>query len=88
MLNRRVSLKRTVFYDEESGELCQCEGEFWKTCSLRVANELPCQEAIVSITPINRNREGDPAPSSVRSIDTALADLEDGLRHLNKKLKI
>jgi hypothetical protein len=87
MAKDRISLKRTVLYDEETGALCSCEGKFWKTCSLRVKGQLPCVEAIISITPVERS-EKDPADPDVRSIDKSLADLTDGLRNLEKKFKI
>jgi len=86
MLNGRISIKRTVLYDTDSGILCQCDGDFWKTCSLRVAGNLPCQEAIISITPIVRE-EADPASNDVRALDRTLANLTDGLRELEKRIK-
>lgn len=87
MPSERVSVKRTVFYDEDTGEICTCSGKFWKTCSLRVAAGLPCREAIVSITPVVRN-DVDPAPLATRSVDEALAGLTDQLRSLKDKFKI
>lgn len=86
MLNSRISVKRTVLYVVDTGHICQCDGDFWKTCVLRVANELPCQEAIISITPIIRE-DADPAVDSVRALDSKLADLTDGLRKMEKKLR-
>lgn len=83
----RVSVKRTVFYDEDTGRMCVCDGNFWKTCSLRVVNRLSCKESIISITPIERDTI-DPAADSVRVLDKSLAHLEDGLRGLKNKLKI
>ena len=84
----RISIKRTVLYDADSGTLCHCDGDFWKTCSLRVAGNLPCGEAIVSITPIVRDEDSSPASSGVRSLDQSLAKLTDGLRSLEKKYKL
>lgn len=83
----RISLRRTVLYAEDTNSLCSCDGNFWKTCSLRVKGELPCQEAIVTITPINRT-DVDPAKSSTRSIDESLTKLTDNLRNLENKFKI
>jgi hypothetical protein len=54
---------------------------------LRVKGQLPCQEAIVTITPINRE-EVDPADPGTRSIDKSLAKLTDNLRNLESKFKI
>lgn len=87
MRNTRVSVKRTVHYDAETEVLCHCDGDFWKTCSLRVAHKLPCKEAIISITPIVRG-DTDPADEGVRSLDQSLAQLSDGLRSLQQKFKI
>lgn len=87
MPNDRISLRRTVLYVEDEDTMCSCTGNFWKTCSLRVKGELPCQEAIVTITPINRT-DVDPAKSSTRSIDKSLAKLTDNLRNLENKFKI
>ena len=87
MRKSRTSLKRTVYYEEDTDQLCSCGGDFWKTCSLRVANQLVCQAAIVSITPIDRG-EKDPAGSGVRSLDETLAKLKDSLRHMDSNFKI
>ncbi len=87
MLNNRISVKRTVLYDTATGHICQCDGGFWKTCALRVANDLPCQEAIISITPIIRD-DTDLAAASVRALDDSLAGLTDGLRKLKKKIRV
>jgi hypothetical protein len=83
----RISLRRTVLYDEETKSFCSCEGPFWKTCSLRVIGQLPCQDAIVSITPVKRT-EIDPAAPGVKSIDESLSTLTDSLRNLEDKFKI
>lgn len=87
MRNNRISIKRTVLYEESTGNMCSCSGSFWKTCSLRVANNLPCEEAIVSITPIKRD-EVDPADNGTRSLDETLAGLRDSLRHMENNFKI
>lgn len=87
MHNSRVSIKRTVCYDAAAETFCHCAGDFWKTCSLRVIHNLPCKEAIVSITPITRG-DTDPADNGVRSLDQSLAQLSDGLRSLQQKFKI
>ena len=87
MSKDRISLRRTVLYSEEDGTFCSCTGKFWKTCSLRVIGQLPCVEAIVSITPVERT-ETDPAKPEVRSIDKSLLKLTDGLRSLEDKFKI
>ena len=87
MSKDRISLRRTVLYSEEDNTFCSCEGKFWKTCSLRVIGQLPCVEAIVTITPLVRT-EADPAKPEVRSIDESLTKLTDGLRSLEEKFKI
>lgn len=87
MRKGRISIKRTVYYEEDTGIFCSCSGDFWKTCSLRVANQLPCQESIVSITPIDRTVI-DPADSGTRSLDETLANLRDSLRYINNSYKI
>lgn len=86
MVDRRVSIKRTVYYDKSTDVICQCTGNFWKTCSLRVINDLPCKESIISITPIVRECI-DPADNGVRTLDASLKTLQDGMRALNDKLK-
>jgi len=87
MSDTRVSVKRTVFYDKDTGSICTCSGNFWKTCALRVSSQLPCVEAIVSITPLKR-KSLDLAPLEVRSVDKALSGLNDQLRSLKDQLKI
>ena len=87
MAGRRISTKRTVFFDEITGDICFCQGDFWKTCSLRVVNDLPCQEAIISITPIDRDGK-DPASNATKSLDSRLANLNDQLRNMGGKYRI
>jgi hypothetical protein len=83
----RISLQRTVLYDEESGSVCMCQGDYWKTCALRVSQSLPCQETLITLTAIDRT-EKDPAGDAVRSIDKSLAKLTDSMRSLNEKFKV
>ena len=87
MQTDRTSVKRTAYYDESTGQMCFCQGDFWKTCALRVINELPCTEAIVSITPIARD-DDDPAAPTVRALDKKLAKLTDSIRNIGKGFKI
>jgi hypothetical protein len=86
-LSKRILITRTVFFDEESDAFCTCVGDFWKTCRLRVINSLPCIEALVSITPIDR-AEKDPASSEIKSLSTSFDDLTDQIRNLENKFKI
>ncbi len=79
-----VRLKRIVFFDEETQTLCQCQGDFWKTCPLRARGSLPCTESIISITPIDRT-DGPLIPDQVRSLDVKLKDLTDKMKLLSKK---
>lgn len=85
---KSISLKRTVFYDEDTREFCSCEGDFYKTCALRVVNQLPCRESIVRISPVIRDAPPEKAPKGVRSIDQKLRDLEHALKGINEKFKI
>lgn len=85
-MKNRISISRTTHYDEETGQLCSCMGKFWKTCPLRVANSLPCQESIVTITKVERS-ESDPAAETVKSLDKKFDDLKDALRSIDKLLK-
>lgn len=68
-------LRRTIFYDKESETLCSCSGNFYKTCALRLANNLPCEESFVHISPIKRENETDPTD-----------DVLKALNELNKKI--
>lgn len=70
---------RIVYFDEETGALCQCKGNFWKTCPLRAANDLPCKESIISITPVDRSDEDS------ESLDKALLGFSDRIRDLSQK---
>lgn len=87
MSKGRVSVRKTVFFDEKTRSICSCEGEFWKTCSLRVVGQLPCQDAIISISPLQRD-DVDPADPNVKSMDKSLSKLTDSLRNLESKFKI
>jgi hypothetical protein len=87
MGKERISLRRTVLYDDNTGSLCSCEGSFWKTCSLRVIGQLPCQDTLITLSPVKRT-DRDPADPQVRSIDKKLSKLTDGLRNLEDKFKI
>ncbi len=81
-----VRLLRTVYFDKETGEFCQCSGDFWKTCPLRVANQLPCQESILSITPVDRENKEHLVEDSLRSLDKELKNLTNKLYQLPKKI--
>lgn len=87
MESGRISLKKTVYIDPDSGNVCQCAGDFFKTCPLKAANDLKCKEAIVSITFIERDQEVEKASKSIRSLDPALKTLRDPLRDLISKIK-
>jgi hypothetical protein len=76
-----------VYIDPDSGNVCQCEEEFSKTCPLKAANNLKCKEAIVSVTFIERDTEVEKASESIRALDPALKTLRDPLRDLVSKLK-
>lgn len=77
-------LLRTVYFDEDSGAFCQCQGSFWKTCPLRAANDLPCRESILSITPVERST-GSLVPDSISSLDEAFQEVTDKLLDLSRK---
>jgi len=83
----RISLMKTVFYDEATGEFCQCDCEFFKTCTLRIVHDLPCQEAILSITPVVRN-SSTLADSAVRSLGKAVESLQHDIRSIESKPRI
>jgi len=38
----------------EKDDLCSCDKEFSKICVVRIAGNLPCQESIVRLTPVDR----------------------------------
>jgi hypothetical protein len=54
---KEVIIDKRVFVIDEDGNLCSCKGDFYKTCPLRAANDLPCQEAVFRIMPITRAEE-------------------------------
>lgn len=83
-MSETVRIFRVVFYDEETGEFCQCRGGFWKTCPLRAANDLPCKESVVSITPVDRS-DVDNSADPITSLDSKLKNLNDKLKALHKK---
>jgi len=83
----KATMVRTVYYDEEAGDFCTCEGNFWKTCRLRVINLLPCQETLITLVQLER-KEVDPADNTVKSISPKLNNLKDALRHIEDKFKI
>lgn len=81
------SLRMTVFYDEDTDEFCHCTGDFYKTCPLRAAHDLPCKDSIVRISPVAPN--DDPkAARETRSLDASLGDLKHSLRKLHELKKI
>lgn len=87
MESGRISFKKTVYVEPESGNVCQCMGDFYKTCPLKAANNLKCREAIVSITYIERDQEIEEVSESIRAIDPSLKTLKDPLRDLVSKIK-
>lgn len=48
----KISLKRVVYVDQETGHICSCQGDFYKTCPLRNASALDCFEAVVTISKV------------------------------------
>lgn len=46
-------LEKVVLVTEDN-EICFCDSEFRKTCIARIANNLPCLEMLVRLTPIER----------------------------------
>jgi hypothetical protein len=80
-------LKKTVYIDPDTNNLCHCEDDFYKTCPLRAASKLDCREAIVAITFIDREAESEQVSESIRSLDPALKNLIDPLRDLVNKIK-
>jgi len=76
---------RVVYYDEDTGAICQCRGNFWKTCPLRAAHDLPCTESVISITPVDRSESADLVDDQVRSIDEQFKDVADKLKSLVEK---
>ena len=87
MESGRISLKKTVYIDKASGNICHCQGDFYKACPLRVASQLDCKEAIMSVTFIDRDPSGEKASESVRELDESLKDLIDPLKDLVTKIK-
>lgn len=77
-------LRLTVYVDETSGEFCHCAGEFYKTCPLRAAHDLPCTDAFVRVTPIIRDEKSSEANVIIRSIDKELRKLNHSIRDLKK----
>lgn len=85
--NKDISVKKTVLFLEAEGIFCHCDGDYYKTCPLKNANDLPCQEAIIGIHFIDRNSE-DLADPVIRSLNSEFNKLKHSIRHLETKLKI
>lgn len=81
--DKSLFLKRTIFYDEDTETLCSCSGDFSKHCSLRLANDLPCQESFVHISPIKRDVEEDPSHDVLKALDEVKRKMDS-----IKKIKI
>ncbi len=81
---KTTRLKLTVYYNKEDEVFCHCSGDFYKTCSLRQINELPCKESIVSISPIERDASDYDAQESIRSMNENLSDLQHSLRGISE----
>jgi hypothetical protein len=83
-MSDRIIIKRTVFFDNSTGEYCMCQGGFWKSCPLRMANDLTCIESIVSLTPVDRDEDLG-VDQAVKVLDKSLKNLQSSIRKLNKK---
>lgn len=66
----------------DKGELCFCDKEFSKTCSLRHRENLQCCEVVIRITPVDREGSEitDSDFESLKSLDKELKDLQGGFR--------
>lgn len=87
MESGRISLKKIVYVDPDSNNICQCAGDFFKTCPLKAINNLKCREAIVSITFIERDQEVEKASEAIRALDPVLKTLMDPMKDLVSKIK-
>ena len=83
-------LRKVVFITEE-GDICSCDGNFYKVCHLRLSGNLPCRESMVRVTAVDRQpkalEEEGPA-KVVKSIDEAFDKVENKfkrtLEHLSE----
>lgn len=81
-MTKEVIVDTRVFVIDEAGNLCSCKNEFYKTCPLRAANNLPCQEAIFRIMPIQRTnqKESDNSEDITPNFNRALDGIAKGPR--------
>lgn len=79
-------LEKVVYIDED-GEICLCDADFRKTCVARIANDLPCHESIVRVTPVDRSVDDD-SDISLNCVDPELkkitSEFSKTLRHFDK----
>lgn len=86
-MSETIRVIRIVYFDPETETICHCSGDFIKRCPLRVANNLPCKESVISITPVDRDDQ--PTVSeAVASLDEKLINLSDSLKNIAKRGRI
>lgn len=78
---KSIVLEKMVLVDDSKNEICLCEKEFSKTCPTRIARLLPCAEAIVRITIVDRTITDDIPEDlstvSARAIDSEVSDVNN-----------
>lgn len=75
----KLTLLLTTYYEKETDQLCTCSGDFYKGCPLRAASDLPCQQSVVRISPMEKDE---------LELDKSLDQVMNTLSRLNKGFKI
>ena len=79
-------LNKIVFVTDEN-EICMCDTEFRKTCVVRIANNYPCCETMVRLTPVERvtpSETCDGVLGEESEISKAVSEFEKTLRHFDR----
>lgn len=75
----------------EDDEVCFCDSDFRKTCSVRLAGHLPCREMIIRFTPVDRLDDEEKLPEYITAISGNLKNVEHSflktLKHLERNKK-
>jgi hypothetical protein len=74
-------LTKIAHLDRE-GNICMCDKQFYKVCPIRVKNDLPCEEYLISFT----LRSVENTDREEQTIFTGPNMFQDTLEHLGRLL--
>jgi len=73
---------------DRNNNVCMCDDNFYKTCKVRISNNLNCKKSIIRITHLESEPTNDNYDSSINSLDKRLRNIrssfKETIEHLGK----